>query len=639
MQDVSIADLQMEFYEKDSSAGAVILFDICNIDLDLIHDDFVLKQTRIIRIKFFDESEFDWANISIPFYFDKTGSQESVKIKKAITYNAVNGKIEKKTLNKKDYIEEPSAEYYRQIKFAMSNVKAGSIIEYEYEIQSPFKTPRTWHFQHSIPTLHSELKAELTNFWHYNTLLKGYENAVFDTSYVIENVGTCTWRSTEGIANAAIARYEYHKAVSHIIFKNIPALHFEKYMQCTEDYVTKVDFQLVKYEIPKIVNETILKTWEEVASDYYDLFELDKKVKVPNDLKSRLVDSELSPEEKTKIILSYVKDKYTWNGKDSRKPSQSSKELMESKSGNSADINLYLIRLLRQNELNAYPVILSTTDNGRLHYKTPFIKQFNYILPIVADQKGVFFCDATLNCAPYYLVPQKCLNGHGFLIDKQQPQFVELIDISQTSSKYVTTCSFNQTIDSVSINTRLEAFGYDALQLRKLILKGDNDAVIKKVFPNEENVNFEYKGNIKEEDPNKPLVLNFKMNKEVLKIKNKVYFNPFICNVIDKNPFKSIERNYPIDFRNKEFTRQLISVSLPQGYKLNSAPESNLSTTNQNSIQYNLKVQSNPYAVQALSEFRINNPLVNSEAYAELKELYNQMIKDQSEYFVISKQD
>jgi len=305
--------------------------------------------------------------------------------------------------------------------------------------------------------------------------------------------------------------------------------------------------------------------------------------------------------------------------------------------GISSRFRQYLIRLLKQSGIKVFPIILSTSSNGRLHYDVPFIKQFNYILPLVADDKGVFFCDATLKCAPYYLIPSKCLNGHGFLVDKQQPQFVEIADISQTSSDYNIKYNFNTTLDSVSIHVKLEASGYDALRLREYLLKDDTLSIMKELFTEEKDVSFKYDGNIKDEDYNKPLNLSFTLKKEVILRNNKIYFNPFICEKITVNPFKSTERKYPIDYRYKRRIKTLVTIELPKDHSLESFPESKTSITTDKAVKYNFTLQNNGILIQAMSEYIIENPEIKANGYLDLKNLYNDMVISQSEYFVFSK--
>lgn len=631
---VTIEDLQLEYYEKDSSAGAVFLFDIGTVDLDMVYDEFKMKYTRHARIKFFNESEMEWANVVVPFYFEKIGNKEEIKITKAITYNLVNGKIEKTTLNKSDYIEEETTGYYKQIKFAFSNVRPGSIVEFEYELLSPFKyRPRTWYFQYSIPVLYSEYQAEFASFWHYKTLLQSHETPIIDTTFIKKNVNTAAFTDRMG----KYINYQYSKAITKLAYGDVPALHFEENMKCKEDYISKLEFQILKYEVPQLHEEIILKTWNDVASELYDKFGLSDKVKMSRDLEDKLSDQTLTSEEKTKIILSYVQKKYAWNGENSINSEQNSKELQESRNGNSADLNLHLIRLLKQNGIDVYPIILSTSSHGRLYYEIPFIKQFNYIIPLIADDKGVFFCDATLNCAPYYLIPSKCLNGHGFLVDKKQAQFIELMDISQTQSLYNAVGRFNSTMDTLTMQINLKAYGYDAVTLREYLLADDVESIKEKIFPNETNVQVEYNRKIEEEDYNTSLSLNFTIKKKTIVREDKVYFNPFVCENHVENPFRSKEREYPIDFRYKTKKKISVSIELPQDYMLASqAKDTDYSLPN-NGVKFVFKTQANTRLLQAISEYEVTSPAIKAEEYTKLKELYDVMIRSHSEYFVISK--
>ena len=215
---------------------------------------------------------------------------------------------------------------------------------------------------------------------------------------------------------------------------------------------------------------------------------------------------------------------------------------------------------------------------------------------------------------PLLFVPSKCLNGHGFLVDKNQAQFVELADISQTSSDYFVNCSFNPTIDSLKIQIRLKANGYDAQKLREYILEDDTKNIVKGLFPSEDDVQFEYTGNIKEEDYTKPLILNFTLKKELIARNNKIYFNPFICEKISENPFNSTERKYPIDFRYKKRKKIVASMILPEGYTLASFPDSKTTSTPGNKVKYSFSVQNNRISVQAMAEYKIESTEIKADA-------------------------
>src|SRR5690349_22677640 len=65
--------------------------------------------------------------------------------------------------------------YYDFAKFAIPDVKAGTVIEYQYEIMSPFTYNfRKWEFQADIPKVYSEYRTSIPGNYVYNIILRGY---------------------------------------------------------------------------------------------------------------------------------------------------------------------------------------------------------------------------------------------------------------------------------------------------------------------------------------------------------------------------------------------------------------------------------------------------------------------------------
>ena len=55
---------------------------------------------------------------------------------------------------------------------------------------------------------------------------------------------------------------------------------------------------------------------------------------------------------------------------------KSVKDLLSSKTGNSAEINLFLAGMLNAAGIEAYPVITSTRSNGKIQSDYPFLQPF-----------------------------------------------------------------------------------------------------------------------------------------------------------------------------------------------------------------------------------------------------------------------
>ena len=172
---ISYEELRLESYTPDPDAEALVLFD--KGLSDFIEDDnggFKIVLTRTVRIKIFKNSGFKFANVSIPYYQDGYGKSEIVKNIKANSYNHVNGSIQKKTLEKEDIFFEKSDQTWRQVKFSIPDVTEGSVIEYSYVLETPFKfNLPDWRFQRRIPTLHSRYVVKMIPFYEYVFLMQG----------------------------------------------------------------------------------------------------------------------------------------------------------------------------------------------------------------------------------------------------------------------------------------------------------------------------------------------------------------------------------------------------------------------------------------------------------------------------------
>jgi len=144
---VSEAELMMQSYEKDPSAKAVIVFNRGDVELN---DRLEVTMKRHVRIKFFDQTEVDeWANMTI---YVSRGSSTISKIR-ASAYNLENGKLVESKMNEDAVFKTKINRYREEVKFAVPNVKAGSVIEYSYTIRSDAYWIPSWQFQYDIPVL------------------------------------------------------------------------------------------------------------------------------------------------------------------------------------------------------------------------------------------------------------------------------------------------------------------------------------------------------------------------------------------------------------------------------------------------------------------------------------------------------
>jgi len=132
---------------------------------------FQMLFERHYRIKILDDNAFDWADIEIPLYHSD-GDKEEVTQFKAATYNKNGKKIEEVKLRFKDLISIEKNENWDNLKCALPQVKAGSVIEVSYTVKSDFLyNLQSWQFQHTIPTLFTEYHLTVSEYFQKTTTM------------------------------------------------------------------------------------------------------------------------------------------------------------------------------------------------------------------------------------------------------------------------------------------------------------------------------------------------------------------------------------------------------------------------------------------------------------------------------------
>lgn len=269
----------------DKDAGAVILFDDAVADHD---EDYRLITHRRIKIKILNQRDVDQGNIRIRFY--SKDKFEYIANIRGITTNYENGEFRISMLDKKSIFTEPEDNHYSSMKFAMPNVKVGSIFEYEYDsYMKHYGGLSAWRFQNDIPTLKS---------CYLLTLLPGTEFAY----------------SVQKKPNYAITiKPQPQEGKVYFEMDNIPGLKFEPYMDAIRDYLQRVEFQMASYTVRGNKNK-VNQTWGDLAHDMVTEKEFGGAIKkdLPNTTDIKMIVAALSSDSaKMAAIYDYVRNNFT----------------------------------------------------------------------------------------------------------------------------------------------------------------------------------------------------------------------------------------------------------------------------------------------------------------------------------------
>ena len=357
-------EMTMKEYPKDPDAEAVVIYELGN-NYFVGEDNrgFVLYMEKRIKIKILKQAGLGYADFEIPYYV-KGADSEYVEDIKATTYNYQDGKLTRTELQSSKIYEEKISDLWRSKKFAMPDVREGSVVEVSYKISTPyFINMRQWDFQKKIPVVYSKLDYRAIPYYEYVYIMRG--NNKFDI-----------YDSKVLLREQHFGRLSYKEVQYSFGMKDIPAFKDEEFISSPKSYMISLDFQLSKYHSPYGGTEEYMSTWPKMCDEFLKDDSFGKYIKnSEKEAKKILQTLDLEGKtqgEKAKAISEYVKSGYNWNSFASKRTSQKVSELIKTKTGNSADINLFLIGLLKAADIKAEPVLLSTRGNGVVNKNYPF---------------------------------------------------------------------------------------------------------------------------------------------------------------------------------------------------------------------------------------------------------------------------
>ncbi|MFB1022473.1 MAG: hypothetical protein QMC40_06910 [Vicingaceae bacterium] len=203
------------------------------------------------------------------------------------------------------------------------------------------------------------------------------------------------------------------------------------------------------------------------------------------------------------------------------------------------------------------------------------------------------------------------------------------------------TVYFGENLD-LKCNESVKYFGTEASRKRKnLMLYTSEDEFIGKLEEQNSNYSIDSIKILNKEISSKPLQINYAytLDGNVDEVSGKLYINALLGNGVQKNPFVSEERQFPIYFDSKMKENYIISFKIPEGYEVDYLPETvNTGIPNgMGSYYFNLQAIGN--MIQVHSTFSINEGVLPPQYFSPLKKLYDKAIEIGQQKIVLKKID
>ncbi len=620
-------EVDLKVYEKDPEAEAVVLFDIGEsvfIDTETGYD---IQFTRTKRIKILDRSGTAHAEITLPYYVDGYGKTERYRTIEAFSYNIEDGRLVKTPLDERTVYEEIINDRWKAKTFVVPNVKAGTIIEYRSVLQTPFyHNLPDWVFQDVIPTVYSKYTVKMIPFYEYVFLVQGISRFSYQNSEPAKGVGR-TYRS-----------FKFQDFVHTYVLENVPAFKDEAYMTSANDYLIKMDFQLAKFHNPTGGSTDILSTWEDLNKSLIKSFNFGKYIKKSSKIAGQILEEELALDDldeinKVKKIVKYVKATMSWNGYNSKYASKTPKELSNQKTGNAADINLFLIALLETAGIPVQPVIISTRNHGKISTDYPFSHFFNYVIPSITIDEKTFLSDGTDPNIAYNRIPSRCINEKGLIVDDEQINWVDLY----TNIKSVNHRSIELKIDpeSLKADTRVvnQTTEFESSRF-KSTYKDDTTKIKNHLLAN----GFEEITKIKTLNFNNssvPYTVAYEGETKIESIDDKIIVSPFLHYPLQENKLTQKTRAFPVDFIYPKSETFKSLITIPENYQVIDLPKQFEMKNALADIKLVYSVQDNVVTVDG--EYYLKKAVYQPNEYARIKSYLNAIVKKFNTQLVLIK--
>jgi hypothetical protein len=481
-----------------------------------------------------------------------------------------------------------------------------------------------WYFQKNIPVRYSSLRFNYPEEFMFNPVF----HTSLPYSYDTKKIGL--------------------RSEQTLTMKDVPAFREEPYVSCEEDYLEKVSFNLNGY-YSATVRINLIATWPKMIKALMEDEDFGYQLK-KNIPRTKELDDQLklisNPVDKMVAVHRFVKKNMIWDGYTSIWATDGVKYAWDKKKGNSGEINLILVNLLKDAGLQAYPVLLSTRDNGRVNTTNADLDQFNTVMAYVKIDGKEYFLDGTDQQTPSHLIPKQIMYSEGLVISKvdfeksvteqdwgwvniwnEKQKYTHRVNLSGdvkadgqiTGEAYINSIDYARIADISDYTASKENFVADHYT---------------KPYSGIKLIDFKT-GNL--EKDSMPLEQSVKFSMPLNASGEYQYFTLNLFSGLDNNTFLSDSRSTDILFAYNQSYSISGSFGIPEGYEFEELPKNMKMIMPDTSIILSRLLQVNNNRLQFRINLDINKPLYTVEEYPMLQEFYKKMFMTLNEQIVIKK--
>ena len=605
-------ELRMTEYVNDKDADAVVLYHKTDVYYNFVNGDFKVIYDIKKRLKVLKPEGKRVADKQIVYYENETSriNKEVVTGLKAVAYNLENNKVVKTKMEQAMVHQERIDKNQKLLKFSVPQVKVGTVIEYEYKIESDFFYDiRNWHAQSDIPVLYTTYELDIPEWFSFN----------------IEETGTAP---TEKKRDGGVLRLYFNGDAEELstnkyqfTAQNLPALKSDRHVWCAENYGNMVTAELAGIHIPGSVHKNYTTTWADIDKQLMEDSDFGGRLKNSSPLKAEIIAAGIphivDKRERFAAVWKLLKSKVRWNGEYAFWGSSASK-ILKNGTGTNADINFILINMLHDANIEAVPVVLRTRDKGFLPLTHSSLKFLNtFVVGMQTDETKWDFFDASAEDGYLNVLPANLLVERARIINKN------------TSGDWLNLQAAALSRGAVSIQAQLKTDGTLEGE-RSSILTDEAAATLRKTWrlakdSLEQIHNIQEKGGIDiksyhlegRNDFSPQLTETMRFTKQCDTAGDLIFLNPLVFAPLSEAPFTAAERHLPIEFPFKQAETINAVINLPEGYVVEEMPKPVILKYDGMTVRIGCSIEGSQLTTQYL--FKINKTFFAATEYQDIK--------------------
>jgi len=550
---------RMQLYGPDPSAPYFYAYKEVEISFEEDEKSIVAILDYHVRIKVFDADAREASIIAIPYYFEN--EIESVEQIRGRTYRP----DRTYTLLDESAVRTINLNARYNVKeFTMPDVGDGSVIEYGYRVRRRYiEELPDFYLSHQAPTAVAKATIRYPRYLRYDVVPTDFSG---DVRHIEQRIDTSRVPKVFSIPQPEPL------VLQHWIARDIPAVEEEAFISSIDDYRGKLKFQLAEFGIPR---QELENSWDIVAAQIrknrnpWSVIDRNRRARA---LGKRIAGQTRSAEAAQDSIFRYLNETASFSERRTAFSETSDDSVLSGRVADQAAINQTLIAMLDGAGIDAWPLLISNRQFGRINRSFPSFYQFNGLVAYSEIDGRTWFMDASFPHSHPNLIPVASYNENGMVLKRDAYEWIE---IRPENSLYAMSIGMDARLDgegNLSGSIRASHFGYPAQLIREQVANGkEREQIVRDaLFDGYVNVRLDdiVIENLYRYSDSVRIGAQFTIEEYAASYSDGLEYRPMVVGYLMSNPFDDGTRDLPITLDAPEKLYLTYDLELPSGYRL-----------------------------------------------------------------------